>query len=124
MPVPRVAARTFQDLVVWRKAHELVLAIYAFTAGFPKEETYGLKLQMRRAAVSIPANIAEGFRRRGKADKARYMNMAEGSLEESRYYLILAKDLGYGDTSNLTTSLEEVSRLLDAYASAILASDS
>ena len=84
MPVASVAARTFQDLVVWRKAHELVLAVYSFTATFPKEETYGLKLQMRRAAVSIPANIAEGFRRGGKADKARYMNMAEGSLEESR----------------------------------------
>src|SRR5438309_9169502 len=85
MTAPRVAARTFQDLVVWRKAHELVLAVYSFTAGFPKTETYGLALQMRRAAVSVPANIAEGFRRRGKADKARYMNMAEGSLEESRY---------------------------------------
>ena len=109
---------------MWRKAHELVLAVYSFTATFPKEETYGLKLQMRRAALSIPANIAEGFRRRGKADKARYMNMAEGSLEESRYYLILAKDLGYGDTGSLTTLLEEVSRLLNAYASAILASDS
>ena len=124
MTAPRVAARTFQDLVVWRKAHELVLAVYSFTAGFPKTETYGLALQMRRAAVSVPANIAEGFRRRGKADKARYMNMAEGSLEESRYFLILAKDLGYGDTSSLTTSLEEVSRMLNAYASAILASDS
>ena len=109
---------------MWRKAHELVLAVYSFTASFPKEETYGLKLQMRRAAVSIPANIAEGFRRLGKADKARYMNMAEGSLEESRYYLILAQDLGYGDARRLTTSLEEVSRLLNAYASAILASDS
>src|SRR5438876_2776377 len=124
MTAPRVAARTFQDLVVWRKAHELVLAVYSFTAGFPKTETYGLALQMRRAAVSVPANIAEGFRRRGKADKARYMNMAEGSLEESRYYLILAKDLGYGDTGSLTTLLEEVSRLLNAYASAILASES
>src|SRR6266581_6723563 len=113
-----------RDLLVWRKAHELVLAVYSFTADFPKQETYGLTLQMRRAAVSIPANIAEGFRRRGKADKARYMNMAEASLEESRYYLILAKDLGYGDTSSLTTSLEEVSRLLNAYTSAILASDS
>ncbi|PYT57094.1 MAG: four helix bundle protein, partial [Acidobacteria bacterium] len=69
MTAPRVAARTFQDLVVWRKAHELVLAVYSLTAGFPKEETYGLALQMRRAAVSVPANIAEGFRRRGKADK-------------------------------------------------------
>jgi four helix bundle protein len=123
----RLASRSrcsSQDLVVWRKAHELVLAIYSFTAGFPKQETYGLALQMRRAAVSVPANIAEGFRRRGKADKARYMNMAEGFLEESRYYLILAQDLGYGDTSSLITSLQEVSRLLNAYASAILASDS
>ena len=93
---------------MWRKAHELVLAVYS----------------MRRAAVSVPANIAEGFRRRGKADKARYMNMAEASLEESRYYLILAQDLGYGDASSLTTSLEEVSRLLNAYTKAILASDS
>jgi four helix bundle protein len=98
--------------------------VYSFTVTFPKEETYGLALQMRRAAVAIPANIAEGFRRRGKADKARYMNMAEASLEESRYYLILAQDLGYGDISNLTSSLEEVSRLLNAYASAIRASDS
>jgi len=106
------------------KAHELVLAVYSFTATFPKQETYGLALQMRRAAVSVPANIAEGFRRRGKADKARYMNMAEASLEESRYYLILAQDLGYGDTTSFKTSLEEVSRLLNAYASAILASDS
>jgi four helix bundle protein len=109
---------------VWRKAHELVLAVYSFTKTFPKEETYGLALQMRRAAVSIPANIAERFRRRGKADQARYMNMAEASLEESRYYLILAQDLGSGDTSSLTTSLEEVSRLLNAYVKAILASDS
>jgi four helix bundle protein len=124
MAAPRVAARTFQDLVVWRKAHELVLAIYSFTARFPKQETYGLALQMRRAVISVPANIAEGFRRRGKADKARYMNMAEGSLEETRYYLILSQDLGYGDTSKLMASLEEVSRLLNAYASAILASDS
>src|SRR5438309_3115161 len=124
MTAPRVAARTFQDLVVWRKAHELVLAVYAYTAGFPRPETYGLASQMRRAAVSIPANIAEGFRRRGKADKARYMNMAEGSLEESRYYLILAQDLGYGDTAKLAGTLQEVSRLLNAYASAILASES
>ena len=96
MPGKRPAARTFRDLLVWRKAHEFVLAVYSFSTGFPKQETYGLALQMRRAAVSIPANIAEGFRRRGKADKARFMNLAEGSVEESRYYLILAQDLGYG----------------------------
>jgi four helix bundle protein len=122
MPSPRPAARSFRDLLVWRKAHEFVLAVYAFTAGFPKQETYGLALQMRRAAVSIPANIAEGFRRRGKPEKARYMNIAEGSLEESRYYLILAQDLGYGDTAQLAIALEEVSPLLSTYAAAILTS--
>src|SRR5437867_2359043 len=98
---PRAAARSFGDLLVWRKAHEFVLGVYAFTANFPRQETYGLTAQMRRAAVSIPANIAEGFRRRGRLDKARFMNLAEGSLEECRYYLILAKDLGYGDTAKL-----------------------
>ena len=79
---------------------------------------------MRRAAISIPANIAEGFRKRGKADKARFMNTAEGSIEESRYYLVLAGDLGCGETSGLMKSLEEVSKLLNAYAAAILSSDS
>ena len=117
-------ARTFQDLLVWQKAHQFVLGVYALTAAFPKQETYGLSLQMRRASVSIPANIAEGFRRRGKADKARFMNIAEGSVEECRYFLILAKDLGYGDTERLAASLEEVSRLLNAYVAAILTSDS
>jgi len=104
MPPLRPAARSFRDLVVWRKAHEFVLAVYGFTAGFPRQETYGLALQMRRAAVSVPANIAEGFRRRGKTDTARYMNIAEASLEESRYYLILAADLGYGNTEQLTVT--------------------
>jgi four helix bundle protein len=117
-------ARTFQDLVVWQKAHQFVLGVYALTAVFPKQETYGLSLQMRRAAVSIPANIAEGFRRRGKAEKARFMNIAEGSVEECRYFLILVKDLGYGDTERLASLLEEVSRLLNAYTAAILAPDS
>ena len=124
MPAPRPAARSFRNLLVWRKAHEFVLAIYAFTAGFPRQETYGLALQMRRAAVSVPANIAEGFRRRGKPEKARYMNIAEGSLEESRYYLILAQDLGYEDTAQLASAAGEVSRLLSAYAAAILTPDS
>ena len=120
---PRPAAKSFRDLLVWRKAHEFVLAVYASTANFPKHETYGLASQMRRAAVSIPANIAEGFRRRGKAEKARFMNIAEGSLEESRYYLILTQDLGYGDTTQLATASEEVSRLLGAYTAAILTPD-
>ncbi len=119
MNEPRKAAATFRELVVWRKAHEFVLALYAFTANFPKQETYGLCSQMRRAAASIPANIAEGFRKHGRADKVRFVNTAEGSLEESRYYLILAEDLGYGNTEKLMGLLEEVSRLLNAYAKAI-----
>jgi len=121
MPDPRPPARTFRDLLVWQKAHRFVLALYAFTAAFPKQETYGLRSQMRRAAVSIPANIAEGFAKRSKPDKARYMNVAEGSVEESRYYLILASDLGYGKTDELLAALEEVSRLLNSYARSILA---
>jgi four helix bundle protein len=124
MPQPRPAARSFRDLLVWRKAHEFVLGVYPYTAAFPNSETYGLASQLRRAAVSIPANIAEGFRRRGKADKARFMNIAEGSLEECRYYLILAQDLGYGGTTGLANTAEEISRLLNAYAAAILSSDS
>ena len=119
----RPPAKTFRDLLVWRKAHEYVLCIYKFAATFPRQEVYGLCSQMRRAAISIPANIAEGFRKRGKADKARFMNTAEGSIEESRYYLVLAGDLVYGETSGLMKSLEEVSKLLNAYAAAILSSD-
>jgi four helix bundle protein len=122
MPDRRPPARSFQDLLVWRKAHELVLAVYTLTAAFPRAETYGLSLQMRRAAVSVPANIAEGFRRRSRTEKARFLNMAQSSLEETRYFLILVGDLGYGDTTQLMTAIEEVSRLLNAYAAAILSS--
>jgi four helix bundle protein len=74
---------------------------------------------MRRAAISIPANIAEGFRKRGENDKTRFLNIAQGSLEESRYYLILIQDLGYGATTEIESLLEEVSKLLVAYARAI-----
>jgi four helix bundle protein len=124
MPDRRPPARNFQDLLVWRKAHELVLTIYALTTTFPKSETYGLSLQLRRSAVSVPANIAEGFRRRSRTEKARFLNIAESSLEETRYFLILARDLGYGDTASILASLEEASRLLNAYTAAILASSS
>ena len=122
MAANRKPAKTFQDLVVWQKAHEFVFGVYKFTATFPREEVYGLCSQMRRAAVSIAANIAEGFKKRGPGDKARFLNTSEGSLEESRYYLILARDLEYGDSSKLSAVLEEVSKLLSAYADAIRAS--
>jgi len=124
MSLPRPAARSFRDLMVWRKAHEFVLAVYRFTESFPEREKFGLSHQMRRAAVSVPANIAEGFGKRSQADKARFLNIAEGSLEECRYYLILAQDLGYGETESLTAALEETSRLLNGYVRAVLASGS
>ena len=117
----RAAARTFEDLVVWQKAHQFVLSVYRLTRGFPKEETYGLTSQFRRAAVSIAANIAEGFRKRGQADKLRYYNIAQGSIEECRYYLILARDLEYGDGTGALFQLQETSRLLVSYCRQIAA---
>lgn len=108
-------ARNFQDLLVWQKAHALVLNVYRLTSGFPRPETYGLSLQMQRAAVSVPANIAEGFKRRSRAEKARFLNIAQASLEECRYFLILTSDLGYGSTESMLLLLDETSRFLDNY---------
>jgi four helix bundle protein len=117
-------ARSFKDLIAWQKAHQFVLEIYRFTKGFPADERFGLTSQIRRAAVSVPANIAEGFPKRGSNDKARFFNIAQGSLEEVHYYLILAKDLGYGDNAMLLCLYDEVGRLINGYASAILTSNS
>ena len=78
----RMLARSFRDLIVWQKAHQFVLAVYRFTRRFPKDETYGLTSQFRRAAISTSANIAKGFKKRTRSDKARFMNIAQGSLEE------------------------------------------
>src|ERR1041385_6002444 len=119
----RIPARTFQDLIVWQKAHGFVLAAYRLSRNFPRDEIYGVTSQFRRAAVSIPANIAEGFKKKGQHDKARFLNIAQGSLEECRYYSILAYDLGYGDTKGLKRQLEEVSKLLTSYTRAVLSSD-
>jgi len=115
----RDPARAFTDLIVWQKAHDFVLKIYKHTESFPSHEIYGLVSQLRRAAVSIPANIAEGFKRRGKQDKRRFLNISQGSLEECRYYLILAQDLEYGGGLSLMNQVEEISKLLDAYMRSI-----
>ncbi|MEK6755030.1 MAG: four helix bundle protein [Bacteroidota bacterium] len=120
----RSPAKTFEDLIVWQKAHRFVLAVYRFSDAFPKSETYGLTSQLRRATISIAANIAEGFRKKGRVDKARFMNISQGSVEECRYYLILSRDLGYGQSQELSFKLEEVSKLHNSYRSAILDSDS
>ncbi len=112
-------AKTFADLVVWQKAHAFVLAVYQYSETFPKNESYGLSSQLRRAAVSVAANIVEGFAKRGVADKLRFHNTAQGSLEECKYYLILSKDLGFGENDHLSRRLYEVGRLLGAYIKTI-----
>jgi len=115
-------AQSFEDLIVWQKSHQLTLLVYRVTSAFPKTELYGLVSQMRRAAVSVPANIAEGFKRRKNPDKARCMNIAQGSLEEVRYYFLLSRDLGYLKDIE-RNRIDEVARLLTAYIRSVLRSE-
>ncbi|CAL2086375.1 Four helix bundle protein [Tenacibaculum sp. 190524A02b] len=112
---------TFEDLLVWQKGHLFVLKIYQLTKNFPTEEVYGLTSQFRRAAISITANIAEGYKRINNKEKLRFYNISQASLEECRYFLILSKDLNYVD--NITQEkklIEEVSKMLNAYVRSIL----
>ena len=90
-----MATKTFKELIVWQKAHAFVLKVYSFSESFPKSELYGLTSQFRRAAVSVAANIAEGYAKKSPADKLRFFNISQGSSEECSYYVILSKDLGY-----------------------------
>lgn len=113
-------AQIFKDLIVWQKSHQFVLDVYRMSENFPKTEIYGLTSQLRRAAVSIAANIAEGFRKRTDKDKARFYNISQGSLEECHYYLILCHDLNYAETKELISNLMEVSKMLRAYRKKIL----
>ncbi|MBN2119293.1 MAG: four helix bundle protein [Anaerolineales bacterium] len=85
----------FRKLLVWQKAHQLVLLVYRLTENFPKHELFGLKSQLQRAMVSVPANVAEGYAAGGQGQFRRYLNIAQGSLAEAEYYLILAQDLTY-----------------------------
>ena len=118
-------AKKFEDLIVWQKAHAWVLDIYRNTKDFPNYELYGLTSQLRRrSAISEPANIAEGFKKRGKPDKIRFYNIAQGSLEESHYYLILARDLEYIDSANLINQVAEIGQLLESYIQSIRNSSS
>jgi four helix bundle protein len=117
--IKRPPSKTFEELIVWQKAHQFVLAVYGLTQRFPHKEIYGLTSQFRRAAMSVPANISEGYKKSGRMDKLRFLNTAQGSLEECRYYLILTRDLQYGDIAPLQPILEETSKLLEAYSGAI-----
>ena len=110
--------QSFKEILAWQKAHAFVVQVYKVCASFPTHERYGLCSQFERAAVSIAANIAEGYRKDGIADKLRFLNISQGSLEECRYYVLLSYDLSYIETetyNNLNMSIEEVSRLLNAY---------
>jgi len=109
--------KNFRDLHVWKKAHELTLAAYAVTSQFPKQETYGLTSQIRRCAVSIGANIAEGCGKRGNGEFQRFLTIAAGSASELEYELLLSHDLGLmsdQEYNRLDTALIEVKRMLAA----------
>src|SRR5258706_12838854 len=112
--------KSFEELIVWQKAHQFVLAVYKLTENFPKHEMYGLTSQLRRAAVSIAANIAEGYKKKDFKNKINFLNIAESSLQECRYYIILANDLNYINDKKLNNNLDEIARLLSAYAKSIL----
>ena len=118
-----ITSDSFENVIAWQRAHQFVLLVYKNTKEFPNYELYGLSSQFRRAAVSIAANIAEGYKKKGVQDKLRFFNIAQGSIEECRYYIILAKDLKYIDTDTSTylrKLLEESSKLLNAYCKSIL----
>ena len=117
-----MASKTFRDVKAWQKAHEFVLAFYKSKSSFPDDEKYALIPQFQRAAISIAANIAEGYKKISKRDKLRFYNIAQGSLEECKYYIILSHDLGYYDnnfSNQMWHKLTETDLTLQFYCDAI-----
>ena len=122
-----MATKSYKELIVWQKAHSFVLKVYSFSESFPKSELYGLTSQFRRAAVSIAANIAEGYVKKSPADKVRFFNISLGSLEECRYYIILSKDLNYITEEQsviLDKLLGETEKILNTYITRVQSSNS
>jgi four helix bundle protein len=112
-----VKINRFSDLTVWQKAHELTLEIYRLTEKFPRSEHFGIISQMRRAAASVSANIAEGFGRRTTNELLRCLQISRGELEETRYFLILSRDLGYisaADFGSMNDRCDSVGQLINA----------
>ena len=107
----------FTDLLVWQRSHAVVLAIYRASAQFPATERYGLTSQLRRAALSVPTNIAEGSKRVSRQKYGRFLNMAEASLAETEYLLMVSRDLGYmsaKEVQTLLSELTEIARMLNS----------
>ena len=116
--------RNYRQFDIWKLAHQLALAAYRSSGGFPAEERYGLTSQLRRAAASVPANIAEGSGRPSEADFARFLGIALGSLSEFDYHLILARDLGYVDESiseSPESRVADLRRMMTMFRSTVLA---
>ncbi len=101
--------KTFTDLTVWREGHELVILVYKLTKLFPKDEMYGLISQMRRAAASITANIAEGFGRQTFKEKVQFYYMSKGSLSELKNFILIANDIGYLEKQDARVLIEKAS---------------
>ena len=116
--------QSFEQLLVWQKAHEFVLLFYKTTETFPKHEIFGLTSRFRRASVSIAANIAEGYKKKDYKNKINFLNIAHSSLEECRYYIILSRDLKYQDEPKLFELVQETGKLLNAYSKAIMSNHS
>ena len=110
--------KSFQDILAWKKSHQLCLEVYYLTANYPKHELFGLVSQSRRCAVSVPSNIAEGYRRVGNNDSLHFYNIAQSSLEELRYQLLLAYDLKYvsaDEYKRVSALAEETSKELSGW---------
>lgn len=112
----------FEDVIAWQKARVFINHVYNVTKGFPQVEKFGLTSQFQRAAVSIAANIAEGYKRVGKDDKLRFYNYSQGSLEECRCYIYLSCDFNYitsNEADKMIEEIEETSKILNSYIIAI-----
>ncbi|HEV2176802.1 MAG TPA: four helix bundle protein [Terriglobia bacterium] len=112
----------FTDLKVWQRSHALTLEVYGLSRTFPNDERFGLVSQLRRSAASVPTNIAEGSKRKTSQDYARFLNLAEGSLAETEYHLILSRDLGYINVAQADATfsrIAEIARMLHALRSRV-----
>ena len=116
-------ANTFKDIIAWQKAYDYCLYVYKVSANFPEFERFGLRSQFTRAAVSITANIAEGYKKLSRQDKLRFLNISQGSLEECRNYNLLSRDLGYisdEEYNILEEKIEIASKFINSYCNGII----